>query len=141
VCRLPANRRLAPLPRSLLPTPPPAPPDPPPRPYPPLSPAGRPAHDGGVAVGGQRDGGALRGVSKSAGADQLIALLAPHPAAAGKHPHRAGAIVVLRSADNGGVTVGGQRDRNALGLRGTVCAGPRSALLRPQTHPAGRTPG
>ena len=35
----------------------------------------RPAHDGGAAVGGQRGGGALKGVSNCTGADQLVALL------------------------------------------------------------------
>src|SRR5262249_7894708 len=50
----------------------------------------RPAHDGGVAVGGQRDGAALRGEANRAAADQLVSLLGPNPAAAGEHPRRAG---------------------------------------------------
>jgi hypothetical protein len=37
----------------------------------------RPAHDGGVAIGGQRDGSALLGDSDRAGSDQLAALLGP----------------------------------------------------------------
>src|SRR5262249_6530339 len=49
-----------------------------------------------------------------AAADQLVALLGPHAAAAGEHPHRAGIAVVARPADHGGVAVGGQRDREAL---------------------------
>ena len=54
----------------------------------------RPAHDGGVAVGGQRDGGALRGSSNRAGADQLRSLLGPDAAAAGEDPRRPSAPVV-----------------------------------------------
>ena len=45
-----------------------------------------PADDGGVAVGGQRDGAALLGRSNRPEADQLAALLRPHPVAAGEHP-------------------------------------------------------
>ena len=37
----------------------------------------RPAHDGGVAVVGQRDGEALGGASNRAGADQIAALVGP----------------------------------------------------------------
>ena len=48
----------------------------------------RPAHDSGVAVGGQRDGRALRGNSDRTGADQLVALLGPDIAAAGVDPRR-----------------------------------------------------
>jgi hypothetical protein len=51
---------------------------------------GPPAHDGGVAVGGQRDGGALRGGPNRTGADQLTALLGPDTAAAGEDPRRPG---------------------------------------------------
>ena len=42
---------------------------------------GKPAHNGGVAVGGRRDGGTLSGASNRAGADQLAALLGPDTAA------------------------------------------------------------
>jgi hypothetical protein len=52
----------------------------------------RPAHDGGVAVGGQRNGlallDALRAGSNRAGADQLAALLSPDTVAAGVDPCR-----------------------------------------------------
>jgi hypothetical protein len=48
----------------------------------------RPAHDGGGAVGGQRDGDALSALSNRTGADQLAALLGPATAAAGENPHR-----------------------------------------------------
>ena len=69
---------------------------------------GSPAHDGGVAVGGQRDGAALSGISNRAGADQLAALLGPDAAAAGIDPRRPGAqlspgpptMAVLPSADS-----------------------------------------
>ena len=70
---------------------------------------GRPAHDGGVAVGGQRDGEALFGGSNRAGADQLAALLGPDTAAAGVDPRRPGVrplssgpptMAVLPSADS-----------------------------------------
>ena len=85
------------------------------RPTPPRCPScRRPAHDGGVAVGGQRDGVALVGVSNRAGADQLAALLGPDTAAAGVDPRRPGARVVVRPAHDGGVAVGGQRDGVAL---------------------------
>jgi hypothetical protein len=77
-----------------------------------------PAHDGGVAVGGQRDGPALlRGTH--VGADQLASLLGPHTVAAGVHPRcSAEPRVALnikikavgRPAHDGGVAVGGQRD-------------------------------
>ena len=69
-----------------------------------------PAHDGGVAVGGQRDRDALTGVSNRAGADQLASLLGPDAAAAGEDPRRPGVRVVSRPAHDGGVAVSGQRD-------------------------------
>ena len=69
-----------------------------------LAVVGPPAHDGGVAVGGQRDGQALAGASNSAGADQLVALLGPDTAAAGEHPRRPArhppTMAVLPSADS-----------------------------------------
>src|SRR5262249_2856903 len=60
---------------------------------------GRPANDGGVTVGGERDGPAWLSGSSRAGADQL-SLLAPRPAAAGEHPCRASAAVIGRPAHN-----------------------------------------
>src|ERR1019366_2737046 len=71
---------------------------------------GRRAHDGGVAVVGQRDGGALSGASNRAAADQLVALLGPNTAAAGVDPRRPSLQVVKRPAHDGGVAVVGQRD-------------------------------
>src|SRR5262249_52348673 len=56
-----------------------------------------PAHDGGVATPGQRDGPALPGLSYRAGADQLAPLLAPHTCTAGEHPSRAGGIEAARA--------------------------------------------
>ena len=74
-----------------------------------------PADEGGVAVGGQRDGVALCGYgSNRAGADELRPLLGPDAAAAGKDPRRPGERVVASPADEGGVAVGGQRDGEAL---------------------------
>src|SRR5262249_2682673 len=96
------------------------------------------ARDGGVA--GERDGEALKGVSPRAGADQFVALLAPHPAAAGEHPRRPGGTVV-RPAHDGEVAVAGQRDRPAL-LGGTPSAGADqlASLLAPQPAAAGEDP-
>ena len=74
----------------------------------------RPAHDGGVAVGRQRDGDALSGLSNRAGADQLAALLGPDIAAAGVDPRRPGEPVVDNPAHDGGLAVGRQRDGPAL---------------------------
>src|SRR5262249_6066235 len=75
---------------------------------------GRPAHHGGIAVSGQRDGTALLGLSESTGADQLVSLLGPYAGAAGEDPHRPDVAVVSRSAHHGGVAISGQRDRDAL---------------------------
>src|SRR5262249_61803244 len=53
----------------------------------------RPAHDRGVAVGGERDGCALRPQSPAGlagGADELLALLRPGSAVAGEYPCRPG---------------------------------------------------
>jgi hypothetical protein len=69
-----------------------------------------PAHDGGVAVGRKRDGGALGGVPNRAGADQLVALLGPDTAAAGGDPRRPDARIVVKPAHDSSVAVGGQRD-------------------------------
>src|SRR5262249_49288468 len=70
--------------------------------------------DGGIAVGGECNGGTLENdASLRAGADQL-GLLAPHSAAAGEHPHRSDIGVVGRSTLDGGVAVAGERDGVAL---------------------------
>jgi hypothetical protein len=75
---------------------------------------GGPAHNGGIAVAGQRDRNALLGVgSNRAGADQL-ALLGPDAAASDVDPRRPDLRIVARPAHDGGVTVGGQRDGVAL---------------------------
>jgi hypothetical protein len=91
-----------------------------------------PAHDGGVTVGGQRDGVALFRASNHAGADRLAALLGPDTAAARVDPRRPGATVVGIPADDG--AVGGQRDGPAL-LRPSNRAGTDqlAALLGPDT--------
>jgi hypothetical protein len=68
----------------------------------------RPAHDGGVAVGGQCDGLALVGVSNRVVGDQLAALLGPDPAAAGVDPRCPAKPIVVRPAHDGGVAVSGQ---------------------------------
>src|SRR5262249_23523586 len=66
---------------------------------------GRSAHDGGIAVVRQRDGGALKGDSNRAAADQLASLLRPHPTAAGERPHRTGIRVTGTPAHDRGVAV------------------------------------
>ena len=100
-----------------------------------------PAHDRGVAVGGQRDRIALLGGSHSAAADELRALLAPHPAAAGEDPRRSGAAVVGVPAHDRGVAVGGQRDRIALhGGSHSAAADQLRALLAPHPAAAGEDP-
>ena len=85
----------------------------------------QPTYDGGIAVGGQRDGPALLGVSDRAGADQLIPLLGPGSAVAGEDPCRPGVRVVIGTAHDGGVAIGGQRDRKAFaGSHNSNHAGP-----------------
>src|SRR5262249_27107262 len=103
----------------------------------------RPAHNGRVAVGRQRDGGALEDlVSNRASADQLVALLAPHPVAAADHPRRPNARrgtgrarIATRPTHDSGVAVGGQRDGVALlGASNHPGTDELAALLAP--HPA-----
>src|SRR6266542_4302720 len=107
----------------------------------------RPAHDGGIAIGGQRDGRALAGASHSVGADELLALLGPDAAAAGEHPRRPGLAVIGPPAHDGAVAVGRKCDRHALtGLSHSTGADKLLALLRPGTaaatgeHPRGLGP-
>src|SRR6516165_7976369 len=57
-------------------------------PYRPGVPVARPAHQGGIAVGGERNRHALIGGSIRAGADQLVALLGLDTVAAGENPYR-----------------------------------------------------
>jgi hypothetical protein len=73
-----------------------------------------PAHDGCVAVGGQRDGVAHVSISNRIGGDQFTALLRPDTVAAGEDPHCPGALAVQVPALDRSVAVGGQRDRAAL---------------------------
>ena len=103
-----------------------------------------PPHDGGVAVGGQCDGPALAGGPNRSGADQLVALLGPDTAAAGKDPRcpdacgaheiahvQTVAEVIQRRAHDGGVAVGGQRDGRALaGVSDRADADQLGPLLR-----------
>src|SRR3954447_25412047 len=85
----------------------------------------------------------------SAGANQLIALLAPNTAAADEHPGGTGGLVVAWSADNSGVAVTGQRHRGALGPQPpsrrvgradqlTAMLGPRTAAADEDTCRSGR---
>src|SRR5262249_36075354 len=104
-----------------------------------------PAREGGIAVAGQRDGGALLDEgSNRAGADQLVTLLGPNAAVAGVDPHRPGVRVVARAAHEGGVAVARQRDGGALyGLcanRDRAGADQLAALLGPDTVAAGVDP-
>jgi hypothetical protein len=87
----------------------------------------RPAGDGGVAVGGKRNGGALPGSSNSAGADQL-GLLGPGgmvkgSRAAGEDPRRpderaacsVAVSVVPGPANESGIAIGRRRDEPLSG--------------------------
>ena len=82
------------------------------------------------------------GASHSAGADQLRALLAPDPAASGEDPRRSGERVVDVPAHNGGVAVGGQRDRNVsfVGAAHSAGADELRALLTPDPAASGEDP-
>ena len=75
---------------------------------------GSSADNGGVAVTGQRDGEALRGVSNRAAADQPVALLGPYTIAAGPDPGCTDARVVERPAHDSDVAVRRQRGGEAL---------------------------
>jgi hypothetical protein len=100
---------------------------------------GNPAHDGSVAVGGQRDRHALSGASNRAGADQLAALLGPDAAVTGVDPRRPCIGVVSSPACDSGAAVGGQRDGDAL--PGTPNCGDGDqlvALLGPDNAACGR---
>src|SRR5437879_7021851 len=72
----------------------------------------RTAQDGGVTVRRERNGCALPGISDRTAADELLALLLPDIAAAGKHPRRSGLVGVGPTAHDCGVAVRGQRDRH-----------------------------
>ena len=101
----------------------------------------RPAHDGGVAVGGQRDRGALSGATAVAGADQLRPCWVQTPPLR-VNTHAAPVLaVVVGPAHDRGVAVGGQRDREALcgDLRPRRCR-PASSLLGPDAAAAGEHP-
>ena len=77
-----------------------------------------------------------------AGADELVTLLRPHPARAGKDPHGAGVVVVPGSAHQRRVAVCGKGNGNPL-TRGSHRAGADqlAALLRPRVAGAGEHPG
>ena len=51
---------------------------------------GNRTHEGGIAVGGERDGGTLSRTFDRAGADQFAALLGPGAAVAGEDPRGPG---------------------------------------------------
>jgi hypothetical protein len=74
-----------------------------------------------------------RTVSNRAGADQLRPLLGPDTAAAGVDPRRPGEAAVATPADDGGVAVGRQRDREAL------CGGAHPAGADQLIAPVART--
>src|SRR5262249_1264884 len=102
-----------------------------------------PAHDGGIAVGRDRDLGALFYVANRAGADQLAALLGPNTAAADKDPCGAGVVIVAGSSNNCGIAVAGQSNGSALkAAAGTNRTGPDQlvALLHPNAVRAFETP-
>src|SRR5579859_4880852 len=86
---------------------------------------GRAANQKGVAVGGERDSGALeysagdRGVGT--GADEFAALLCPHAVIPGENPYCAEDAIVARTTHRNGVTVGG--DCHGGALEGTVDVG------------------
>jgi hypothetical protein len=61
--------------------------------------------DGEVAIGRKRDRRALRGLSNRAAANQLAALLRPHPVGAREDPHRSCATVVVAPTHDGGFTL------------------------------------
>ena len=83
----------------------------------------------------------MPGGLSGAGADQLGALLVPHPTAAGEHPRRTGTTVVVKSTCDCGVAVGGQRDGNALvGGSNRTGADQFGALLTPHPTAAGEHP-
>jgi hypothetical protein len=106
------------------------------RPGPPV--VERPAHNGGVAVVGQRDGEALGRASNRAGADQLVALLGPDTVAAGEDPRRPGDRIVGNATHDGGVAVGRQRDGPALlGESDHAGANQLRSLLRELRHRRG----
>src|SRR5437870_2516293 len=99
-------------------------------------------HDGGVAVRRERNGCALTGISDRTAADELLALLLPDIAAAGKHPRRSGLVSVGPTAHDRGVAVRGQRDRHPLpGISDRTAADELLALLRPHVAAAGEREG
>src|SRR5581483_2184673 len=103
---------------------------------------GEPTYERCVAVGRQRYRAALSRVSNSAQSSQLTALLRPNTAAAGVHPCRSRAGVVIDAADNGGATVRGERDRTPLASV-SYCASPDqlAALLGPNPVASSKDPG
>src|SRR5258708_35530957 len=94
-----------------------------------------PAHDGGVAVAKQCDGGALGGVPNAAYTDQLSALLGPDTAAASVDPRRPGVRIVAGTAHDGGVAVARQCDGPALGPPPCAAGTHQPSPLRPETTP------
>ena len=104
----------------------------------------RPTNEGGVAVGGERDGGALRCIASSPRADQFAALLGPDIVAAGVDPGRAhrGGKDAPWPAHDGGVTVGGQRDGGAPCRASLPVPVPSSTLcwVRPNPIAPGEDP-
>jgi hypothetical protein len=92
----------------------------------------RPTDDGGVAV--RRNGDRLTLINCRAnrtGADQFAALLGPHPIAAREDPRRPGERLIVRPADDHGVTLRRNGDRLTLkdGSKACTAADQLWALL------------
>src|SRR5262245_21055289 len=96
-----------------------------------------PADDGGVAVGGQGDRGAIPGTRTFDGERGTIP--SPHPAAAGEHPGRSILVDADRPADDGGVAVGGERN-GAAEAETWLTRTQTVALLGPHPAAAGEHP-
>src|SRR5262249_23143230 len=70
--------------------------------------------------------------SHSVAADELLALLRPNPTSTGEYPCRPRLAVIGPPAHDGGIAVGGKRDRHALaGLSHSTAAHELLSLLRP----------
>src|SRR6516162_8437133 len=90
------------------------------------------AYDGGVAVGGKRDGSALSPTFDRAGANQLTALLRPDAVFDDIDPYRADEGIVIRPAHDSRRAVRRERDGSALSPRfDRAGANQLTALLSP----------
>jgi hypothetical protein len=88
-----------------------------------------PADDCGVSVSGKRDGLALRCGAYSAGAHHFC-LLGPNSIRTREHPCGASNAIAIRPTDDGGISVSGKGNGNALYCTAYgVCAGQFRGLL------------